>query len=255
MAAEQQGPARRDRRALAADASQGVAARLAQVRGRIDAACLRSARSPQSVTLVGVGKNHPASALLEARQAGLLDLGENRVQEARSKAAELPPELRWHLLGPLQSNKVRAAVSLFGTIHSLDRLPIAHAIDREAAASGKTLNGFLEVNLAGEASKHGFAASGLADAVAELAALRSLRIVGLMAMPPFVEDAEETRPWFRALARLRDDLASRTEWRQVHFPGWLSMGMSADYEVAIEEGATHVRVGTAIFGSRAVALG
>ena len=152
----------------------------------------------------------------------------------------------------MQSNKVRPALELFRTLHSIDRLRIAEAVDREAAARGQPVDGFLEVNLGGEESKHGFlaegAAEGLAEAVRSLAALRHLRIVGLMAIPPQGETPEDARPWFRKLRELRDSLAARPEWQG--FPGWLSMGMSDDFEVAVEEGATHVRVGTALFGSR-----
>jgi hypothetical protein len=177
--------------------------------------------------------------------------GENRVQEAARKAEELAISasgIEWHLLGPLQTNKVRAAVRLFHVIHSIDRLEVAFALDREAAQQGKSLDGFLEVNLGAEASKHGFEPAGLAAAAAPLAACRRLRIAGLMAIPPPRREAEESRPWFRRLRGLRDELFARPEWSGR--PGWLSMGMSGDFEVAIEEGATHVRVGTALFGPR-----
>jgi pyridoxal phosphate enzyme (YggS family) len=152
------------------------------------------------------------------------------------------------LIGPLQTNKVRAALGLFSTIHSIDRVKVAEAIDEEAARRGSTVRGLLEINLGGEESKHGFAPAGLAEAVRPLAGLKHLRIHGLMAIPPPGADPEASRPWFRRLRALRDDLARRPEW--AGFPGWLSMGMSDDFEVAIEEGATHVRVGTAIFGAR-----
>lgn len=143
---------------------------------------------------------------------------------------------------------MRQALDLFRTIHSIDRLKIAEAVDREAGARGLTVAGFLEVNVGGEESKHGFPAEGLAEAVRPLAGLQHLRIQGLMAVPPQGETAEASRPWFRRLRELRDELASRPEWQG--FPGCLSMGMSDDFEVAIEEGATHVRVGTALFGPR-----
>jgi PLP dependent protein len=197
---------------------------------------------------VGVSKTQPASALAEAFAAGLRVFGENRVQEGIAKSRELPAGLEWHLIGPLQSNKVRQALELFRTIHSIDRLKIAEAVDREAGARGIEVAGFLEVNAGGEESKHGFPADGLADTVRPLAELRNLRIQGLMAIPPPGETAEDSRPWFRRLRELRDELASRPEWSG--FPGWLSMGMSDDFEVALEEGATHVRVGTALFGPR-----
>ncbi|HEX6898415.1 MAG TPA: YggS family pyridoxal phosphate-dependent enzyme [Thermoanaerobaculia bacterium] len=225
-----------------------MAERLGQIRSRIENACRRAGRSPGDVVLVGVSKTQPASAVAEAFQAGLRVFGENRVQEGLAKGRELPPELEWHLIGPLQSNKVRQALDLFHTIHSIDRPKIAEAVDHEAGARGLTIAGFLEVNVGDEESKHGFPAAGLAEAVRPLAGLRHLRIQGLMAIPPPGETPEDSRRWFRRLRELRDELATRPEWRG--FPGWLSMGMSDDFEVAVEEGATHVRVGTALFGPR-----
>jgi pyridoxal phosphate enzyme (YggS family) len=234
-------------------------ARLAEVRERIAAAAARAGRRSEEVTLVGVTKTHPAALAEAAWRAGLRVFGENRVQEALGKSRELahlsapPPE--WHLIGPLQSNKVRDALDLFGTIHSIDRPKIAAAVDREATARGLRVDGFLEVNVGGEASKHGFAPEGLAEAVRPLAGLArpqgetgGLRIVGLMAIPPFGDDPEASRRWFVRLRELGAELAARPEW--AGFPGFLSMGMSHDYEAAIEEGATHVRVGTALFGAR-----
>jgi PLP dependent protein len=143
---------------------------------------------------------------------------------------------------------VRAALGLFRTVHSVDRVKIAEALDEEAVARGITVSGFLEINAGEEGSKHGFPPAGLAEAVRPLADLRHLRIVGLMAIPPLGDTPEDSRRWFRRLRELRDELAARPEWQG--FPGWLSMGMSDDFEVAIEEGATHVRVGTALFGVR-----
>jgi len=222
--------------------------RFARIQARIAEACRRAGRPAGSVILVGASKTQPVAALAAAWEAGLRAFGENRVQEAVAKSGELPPGIEWHLIGPLQSNKVRPAVELFRAIHSVDRPRIAEALDREAAARGRTLDGFLEVNLGGEESKHGFSPDGLADAVRPLAGLAHLRIAGLMAIPPQGDDPEGSRPWFRQLRALRDDLATRPEWQD--FPGWLSMGMSDDFEVAVEEGATHVRVGTALFGPR-----
>ncbi len=231
-----------------------LAARLASITSRVEAACRATGRTPGDVVLVGASKTQPAAALAEAWQAGLRVFGENRVQEAVAKSRDLTALLpagatpEWHLIGPLQSNKVKPALDLFTTFHSVDRPRIAEALDREAAARGRTVSGFLEINLGGEESKHGFAPEGLAGAVRPLAGLRHLRVVGLMAIPPQGETPEESRPWFRRLRELRDDLAVRPEWQG--FPGWLSMGMSDDFEVAVEEGATHVRVGTALFGPR-----
>jgi len=226
----------------------GVAERLARINARIEDACRRAGRPAGAVVLVGASKRQPAALLAEAWQAGLAVLGENRVQEALAKSRELPPEIEWHLIGPLQSNKVRAALDLFRTIHSIDRPGIAEAVDREAGARGIEISGFLEVNLGGEESKHGFPTEGFAEAVLPLSRLQHLRIAGLMAIPPQADSPEDSRRWFRRLRELRDDLAARPEWRG--FRGWLSMGMSDDFEVAIEEGATHVRVGTALFGPR-----
>lgn len=226
----------------------GVAERLARVNARIEEACRRAGRPAGGVVLVGASKRQPVARLAEAAQAGLKVFGENRVQEAAAKSPELPSAIEWHLIGPLQSNKVRLAADLFRTIHSVDRLKIAEALDREAGSRGIEIAGFLEVNLGGEASKHGFPAPRLTEDALPLSRLQHLRIVGLMAIPPQGESPEDSRPWFRRLRELRDDLAARPEWRG--FPGWLSMGMSDDFEVAIEEGATHVRVGTALFGPR-----
>jgi pyridoxal phosphate enzyme (YggS family) len=237
---------------LPADPPADLSARLAAVRAEIAAACARSGRNVSAVTLLGASKTQPAPVLEAAFEAGLRTFGENRVQEALAKTALLPPAVvqgsEWHLIGPLQSNKVKAALDLFTVVHAIDRPKIALALDREAAGRGVTLSGLLEINLGGEASKHGFAPAGLAAAVAPLAGLRNLRIAGLMAIPPEADDPEGSRPWFRRLRELRDELASLREWQG--FPGWLSMGMSHDYAVAVEEGATHIRVGTALFGPR-----
>jgi len=231
----------------------GIPERLARINDRIAEACRHAGRPAGSVVLVGASKTQPAAVLAEAWQAGLKIFGENRVQEALAKSPELPPGIEWHLIGPLQSNKVRAALDLFRTIHSIDRPSIAEAVDREAGARGLAIAGFLEVNLGGEESKHGFLPAGLAEAVRPLSRLQHLRIAGLMAVPPQGDSPEDSRPWFRQLRELRDGLVARPEWQG--FPGWLSMGMSDDFEVAVEEGATHVRVGTALFGPRRMPTG
>ena len=231
--------------------------RLAAIQRRIAAACARAGRDPATVTLVGASKTHGAPALAPFVAAGLRVLGENRVQEAQAKRRELAavqglPAIEWHLIGPLQSNKVRPALDLFSCVHSLDRPAIAAAIDKEAARRGGAgAAGLVEVNLGEEPSKHGFPPGGLAAALRPLAALGNLRILGLMAIPPAAASAAAARPWFRRLRELRDELGSRPEWAA--WPGWLSMGMSDDFEVAIEEGATHVRIGTALFGPREAA--
>ena len=229
--------------------------RFAEISRRIDEACRRAGRARDEVTLVGASKTQPAAALAEAWQAGLRVFGENRVQEAVAKSQELSgllvgSPIEWHLIGPLQTNKVKPALDLFRVIHSIDRARVAEAVEREAARRGLRVDGLLEVNLGGEESKHGFRPEELAEAARPLAGYAHLRIAGLMAIPPSVDDPEEARPWFRRLRALRDELAARPEWAAAGFPGWLSMGMSQDFEVAVEEGATHVRVGTSLFGRR-----
>ncbi|MCP3959860.1 MAG: YggS family pyridoxal phosphate-dependent enzyme [bacterium] len=225
-----------------------VAERLADVRRRARQACERSDRDPAEVTLLGVSKRQPLERVRAALAAGLRILGENQIQEAVAKSAELPVEVEWHFIGHLQSNKVKPAVRLFEAIHSIDRLKIGRRIDLEAGRQGRRIEGFMQVNLGEEASKHGFLAEDLAEAVRPLLELEHVEIVGLMAIPPFEQDLEAARGWFRRLRELRDELAARPEWSG--FAGRLSMGMSHDFEVAIEEGATHVRVGSSIFGER-----
>ena len=231
-----------------------VAGRLAELRQRIADAAARGGRDPAAVTLVGAAKGQPPERLRAARAAGLVAFGENRVQEAEAHREALAADgagaagIEWHLIGPLQSNKAKRAAELFSVVHSVDRLKIARALDREAAGRGAVLECFLEVNLADEESKAGFPARRLAERVAPVAELANLRVLGLMAIPPFPQNPEESRPWFRRLRELSEELGARPEW-----PGWpgsLSMGMSADFEVAVEEGATHVRIGTSLFGER-----
>jgi len=234
----------------------GVAERLAEVRARITAACERAGRDPAEVTLVGASKSQPVERLVAAARAGLTVLGENRVQEAeahrRAVEAELGPDaagrLAWHLIGPLQSNKAKAAAELFDAIQSVDRPKIARYLERELAARGRSVPALVEVNLGGEESKHGFRPEKLAEAIRPFADYEHLRIAGLMVIPPPGDTPEDSRPWFRRTRDLRDALGSRPEWSG--WPGLLSMGMSDDYEVAVEEGATHVRVGSALFGPR-----
>jgi len=226
--------------------SDPIAVRLEEIRARIAAACRRAGRDPGEVTLLGASKQQPIAALAAAYAAGLRDFGENRVQEAQRKAPELPQGIVWHLIGPLQTNKAKIAAQVFHAVHAVDRLKAAEAL-AAAADPARPLDVFLEVNLGGEATKHGFAPGELEGAARAVALLPGLRLRGLMAIPPEEESAERMRPWFRALAVLRDRLRATLG---PTFPGHLSMGMSGDYEVAVEEGATHVRVGTALFGPR-----
>lgn len=226
---------------------------LARVRSRIEAAALRSQRAPGDVTLIAVSKTHPASIIRRAIEAGALELGENRVQEADEKIRELGSDsggARWHLIGHLQANKARRAVTLFDLIHSVDSASLARRLNRMCEEVGRNdaLPVLVQVDLAGEATKSGISEALLPELIAAIKACERLRLLGLMTLPPFFEDAELARPFFRRLRALRDrhrDLGDFGEGR-----GELSMGMSNDYEVAIEEGATMVRVGTAIFGER-----
>ena len=213
---------------------------LMRVRERIAAAAERAGRRADDVLLVAVSKTVDVDRIREAVAAGVPALGENRVQEAKGKVAALGRAVPWHLIGHLQTNKVKDALALFDVIHSVDRLELAREIERRAAGLGRPIDVLLEVNVAGEPSKSGFAPDAVASGLEAIAGMAHLKLRGLMAIPPIVERAEDARPAFRTLRALRDR----------HGLGELSMGMSADFEVAIEEGATIVRVGTAIFGPR-----
>ncbi|MCI0857065.1 MAG: YggS family pyridoxal phosphate-dependent enzyme [Chloroflexi bacterium] len=213
---------------------------LERVRERIEAASQRVGRMSSEVTLIGVTKTVGVEAVVEAYEAGLRDFGENRVQEALAKmeaVRQLGFEPRWHMIGHLQTNKVKIAAGRFGIIHSVDSVRLANEISRRHESLVPVL---LEVNVAQDAAKFGFAPEEVAAALREIAVLPHLDARGLMTIAPQTNNPEETRPTFRRLRALRDDLAL----------GELSMGMSGDFEVAIEEGATMIRVGTAIFGSR-----
>jgi pyridoxal phosphate enzyme (YggS family) len=223
--------------------------RLAGIRARIDAAARSAGRDPASVRLIAVSKHFPIDSVREAFAAGQRDFGENRVQEALQKiggSADL--EIRWHLLGHLQSNKSRKAAPAFATIQSVDSLDLLQKLDQAAADLGATPELLIQVDLAGEATKFGVPPGEVPRLFEAAAACRAARVVGLMTLPPVPEAPEDARPWFRRLADLRE------EWRASGVPApmlrELSMGMSGDFDVAIQEGATIVRVGTAIFGSR-----
>ena len=223
------------------------AERLRTVRERIAAACARAGRDPGSVTLVGVSKTFPAERVKEMVAAGLHDLGENRVQEARDKIPAVGAGARWHLVGHLQGNKAGLAARLFDVVHAIDSVEILERLDRGAVAAGRRLTGLVQVDLASEAQKSGVAPAGLAAVLDAGARARAVNLAGLMILPPLEADAERTRPWFRRLRALRDEEAARHPGLDL---AMLSMGMSGDFEVAIEEGATHVRVGRALFGER-----
>ena len=227
-----------------------ISARLAAVQLQIAAAVERSNRGLEEVTLVVVSKTHPPSIVRDAIAAGVTDLGENRIQEAGEKIAAVGrTAARWHLIGHLQSNKARRAVTLFDLIHSLDSTELAQRLDRMCEAEGRAeLPVLIQLNLAGEETKSGIAVRDLPKVVEAVTACKHLRLNGLMTVPPFFADSEMTRPLFRRLRELRDELKAQGVFAAG--PGELSMGMTHDFPVAIEEGATLVRIGTAIFGER-----
>ncbi|MGB6223742.1 YggS family pyridoxal phosphate-dependent enzyme [Haloferula sp.] len=224
----------------------GISQRLAGIRERMSLAAGRSNRSPDELTLLAVSKTFPASSVQEALNAGQLDFGESRQQEAAGKVEVLPKEIRWHFIGKLQRNKVRKVLADFGCLHSVDSLKLAAHIDRIAGEDDRHPEVFLEVNLAGEENKGGFLVDEIHRDLAKLAALENLSIRGLMVIPPAVDEPEQARAWFVKARELRDELRQESG---LDLPD-LSMGMSGDFEVAIEEGATIVRVGSAIFGGR-----
>lgn len=224
--------------------------RLEEVRLRIARSAQLTGRQPEEIKLIAVSKTHPAELLQRAIEAGVTDLGENRVQEAEGKIEEVGRmRAQWHLIGHLQSNKARRAVTLFDLIHSLDSVELAQRLNRLCSEEGRSrLPILIQVDLGGEETKAGVSESELPEIVECVAACEHLRLTGLMTLPPFFEDATLVRPFFSRLRELRDQYKARGCFGDAS--GELSMGMSHDFEVAIEEGATMVRVGTAIFGER-----
>ena len=226
-----------------------IAARLADVRARIARAAGRAKRDPASIRLVAVTKTFSAEYVRAAAAAGQLDFGENKVQEALPKmdaTADLP--VRWHLVGHLQSNKAKRAGARFDVVQSVDSADLLRKLDESAAEAGRPLQVLVQVDLAGEPTKHGVREDGLLPIFDAGAHCRAARLAGLMIIPPAVDDPEDARPYFRELNEVRDRLVARGV--DGSMLNQLSMGMSHDFEVAVEEGATLVRVGTAIFGSR-----
>ncbi len=219
-----------------------------EVKEKISAAALRAGRNPSDIMLMGVTKTVDDERIMEAIRAGIDIIGENYVQEARRKIDKMDRPLPWHLIGHLQTNKAKYAVKLFDMVHSVDRTSLARELNRRAGIAGTMLHILIEVNVSGEESKSGVAADQAAGLVRETAELPNLKIMGLMTMAPWFDNQEEARPYFRRLRELRDALVN------ANIPGIemkeLSMGMSGDYEVAVEEGATIVRIGTRIFGAR-----
>jgi pyridoxal phosphate enzyme (YggS family) len=229
-----------------------IAENIARVRERMRVAAVRAGRDPGSITLMAVSKTFPAESIREAYGAGIRVFGENRVQEFAGKAGALHDlaDVRWHMIGHLQSNKAGKAAELFHVVDSVDSLKLAEKLDEAARTAGRKLRVLVEINVGGEAAKTGIGSDSaeLDRLLGEMARLQHLEVRGLMTVPPYTEDPQGARPYFRRLRELRDQIAGR------HLPGVgmdeLSMGMSHDFEVGIEEGSTCVRVGSAIFGHR-----
>lgn len=223
-----------------------IAENLNSIQQRIAAACARAGRDAASVKLLAVSKTHPPETIQTAVNCGQIFFGENKIQEAKAKIPLSPSKARWQFIGHLQSNKVRDAVELFEMIQGVDSLSIAREISKRAEQAAKTMPILLEVNVAGEASKFGYQPERLLAELNELSALPKIEVHGLMAIPPFTPVAEKSRPYFQRLRELKAECEKVLGYPLPH----LSMGMSGDFEVAIEEGATIVRVGTALFGER-----
>lgn len=221
---------------------------LAQVEQNIVEACRRARRAREEVTLIAVSKTKPVGMLQEVYEEGVRDFGENKVQELCKKIEELPTDIRWHMIGHLQRNKVRNIVGRVALIHSVDTYRLAEEINIQAKKRGITVPILVEVNIAGEESKFGTTAEDAILLVEDIAKLENIRVEGLMTIAPYVEDAEENRSYFRKIKQLSVDITNKN----IHNVSMkiLSMGMTGDYVVAIEEGATMVRVGTGIFGER-----
>lgn len=224
--------------------SEALRTRIESVLRRIEKAAIAAGRSPSDVTLVAVGKTFPANTIAAAHELGLTDFGENRAQELRQKRGQLPDTIRWHFVGHLQTNKVRDVVGNVRLIHSIDSIDLAEAVARRARALSIEQDVLVQVNIAGEPTKHGVPPQELAGFVHACRASDGLRVVGLMTIPPLADQPEASRPHFRRMRGLLADVASA-------WPGTeLSMGMTSDLEVAVEEGATYVRVGEGVFGPR-----
>jgi PLP dependent protein len=224
-----------------------IAKNLADVRREILAACSKACRDPASVELIAVSKTFPPDSVRSAFESGHIHFGESKVQEAEAKIATLPGSIRWHFIGGVQRNKVRKIIRKFEYIHAIDSLALAIYADQIASELGLFPKVFLQINLGDEVSKRGFSANAIRAEIEELLKLQRIEIIGLMCIPPVGPDAESARQWFISLREMRDALEIDFNMK---LPA-LSMGMSGDFMVAIEEGATHIRVGSAIFGKRA----
>lgn len=226
-----------------------IADNLAQIRERMAAAARRGGRTPELVRLVAVSKRVTAERIAEAVAAGQALFGENYLQEAQKKIKLLPPTINWHFIGHLQSNKAATAAGLFAMVETVDSIKLARLLDRQAEAAGRALPVLVQVNVGRESQKAGVAPEAAEKLLREMGECAHLEVMGLMTMPPFFDQPEEARPFFRDLRRLSETLTAKGLLGK-HGPVELSMGMSGDFEAAIEEGATLVRVGTALFGSR-----
>jgi pyridoxal phosphate enzyme (YggS family) len=225
-----------------------IGKRLKNIKDRINESAVRSGRDPKSVRLVAVSKTVPASRVKEAIDAGVDILGENYVQETRTKFNELAAyPISWHFIGHLQTNKAKYAVRLFDLIHSVDSLKLARELDKQAKKVNKVQDILIQINIGKEASKSGADAESVSNLVKDISFLGNISVKGLMIMPPFFDNPEKVRPYFSGLRNLRDQIHQTLKRVDLHE---LSMGLSNDFEVAIEEGATFVRIGTAIFGER-----
>jgi len=225
-----------------------IVSNIRMIRERIIAAAARAGRDPGGIQLMAVSKTVPPGRILEAMEAGITLFGENYVQEAREKIPAVGHNISWHMIGHLQTNKVKYVINLFDWIHSVDRLELARELDKRAGQNNRKLNALIEVNVSGEESKNGVEASHALELVRQVSVLPNLNVRGLMTMPPYSDNPETSRPYFKALRSLRDEIsiAAISGIRMDE----LSMGMTDDFEVAIEEGATIIRVGRAIFGER-----
>ena len=225
-----------------------ISSNVSLIRQRMEVACSRCGRDPRSVRLMAVSKTVTPERIRQALDAGVTLLGENYVQEAREKIPTVGHAAEWHMIGHLQTNKVKYVVNLFDWIHSVDRLELARELDKRAGQNNRRLNVLIEVNVSGEESKSGIEATEVLELVRQISLLSHINLCGLMTMPPYSDHPENSRPYFQALRKLRDDISA------ANIPGIcmdeLSMGMTDDFEVAIEEGATIIRVGRAIFGNR-----
>ena len=225
-----------------------ISDRLQDIRNKITAAAERSGRSTDEILMIAVSKTHPVISIRKAIQSGQEVFGESRVQEANEKIVSFGPEIRWHLVGHLQRNKAKIAVTLFDVIHSVDSYPLAEELNRRAIGIEKVQKILIQVNISHEQTKHGIEEEKVAYLAESIAGLPGLRLLGLMTIPPYNPDPEKSRLYFSGLREMRDSLIKKGVLPKSASD--LSMGMSGDYEIAIEEGATMVRIGTAVFGER-----